>query len=90
MGRNGFGLIEILIVVAIVAILGSGLYLKNLEGRQSAVQTGLDAEQQARQAVQQANQRSGQDQNLLDQFGGASSTPVAASSTSATIERPEY
>lgn len=78
MNRKGFGLIEIIIAIAVVALLaGGGFYIKNLQSQQSAVQTGLDAEKKAQQVMQQVNQQSQQEQNLLNQTSGV--TPSSSS-----------
>ena len=84
MDRKGFGLIEILIAVVVIAILtGGGLYLKNIQNQQSIVQTGLNAEQQAQQAVQKMSQQSGQEQNSLNQLASstASTSAISANNT---------
>jgi prepilin-type N-terminal cleavage/methylation domain-containing protein len=71
MNRKGFALIEILIVVAVIALLaGGGWYVAHLKNEQAAVTNGRNAEQQAKQAVQQVNQLTQQEQNAMDQITG--------------------
>jgi prepilin-type N-terminal cleavage/methylation domain-containing protein len=75
MNRKGFGLIELLIVIALVAVLaGGGFYVKNIQSQQSAVQTGLNAEKQAKQAVQQMNRQTQQEQGSLDRASAVATT----------------
>jgi prepilin-type N-terminal cleavage/methylation domain-containing protein len=65
--RKGFALLEILIVVAIILLLaGGGWYAIHLKNERSMVQTGLSAEQEAQQAVRQANWTAEQQQRSLN------------------------
>lgn len=80
MNRKGFGLIEIIIAVAVVALLaGGGVYIKNLQSQQSAAQIGLDAQNKAQQVAQQANQQSQREQNSLNQLNVSSPVLVDTS-----------
>jgi prepilin-type N-terminal cleavage/methylation domain-containing protein len=75
MNNKGFGLLELVIVVGVIAILsGGGWYLAQLQNEQSTVRTGINAEQQARQVVQQVDQQAGQEQKATDQTTGNSVT----------------
>lgn len=77
MKRKGFALLEILIVVAVIALLtGGGWYVAHLKSEQSMVQTGVSAEQQAQQVVQQANQQTEEEQDSLSQI--TSTTPPSS------------
>lgn len=76
MNRNGFMLIEILLVIAFVALIGSGLYFKSNENGESQVQTGLNAEKRAEDVVNQINEQSLNQKNALERLNNrATSTP---------------
>ena len=69
MKNRGFGLIEILLVVVIVAVVGgTGWYVTRLNNEQTAVTAGLNAEEQARQVVGQANQETQHEQDAINQI----------------------
>lgn len=83
MDRRGFGLLEILIVVAIVALLaGGGIYLKYFQQSQNVAQVRTNAIQQAEQAGQLVETQTSEEQNSISQIDqsatGTPAAPVAA------------
>ena len=66
--RRGFGLIEILLVMGILALLlGAGFYFGRGNGGHALTpQEGNSAEEQARQAVNTFSSSSQAEQNLLN------------------------
>ena len=94
MSPKGFALLEILVVVAILAlVVGGGLYANHLQLGPSTVttSTGMNVVPQAQQVVQQANQETQQEQNGLNQVAGSASpatTTATAATTSQTAIRP--
>lgn len=47
--KSGFGLIGVLIVVAVIALAGGGLYMREVGKRQSLQQIGIEAERRAQE-----------------------------------------
>lgn len=77
MQKKGFGLIEVVIAIAVLAVLaGGGFYIRNIQNQESAVQTAFNAEKQAQQVVQQSDQQTKQEQNSLDQASAPSQVPA--------------
>ncbi len=88
MRSGGFGLVEIMLVVAVVVLMaGGGLYFGNFQQRGTLVQTGLDAEKQAQQIVEQVNDRSAQEQRTLNQLNAA---PSVNSTQTTCHENEDY
>src|SRR3989338_1522484 len=59
MKTKGFGLIEIIIAVAVIALLGGGgLYFYNTNNNKSLIETGLDAKKQAEELKNIIEERS--------------------------------
>ena len=90
MAKKGFALLELIIVVAIVAVaFGGGFYLKGLNDTRDAATTGASDVSQARQAAAALASSTSQEQNALDAIAPASApvpasapTPVSSKTTS--------
>jgi len=76
--RKGFGLLEILIVVAIIAFLfaGGGLYLRRLTQDQTIIQTGQNATDKANALKKIIDERSANEQYQIDTLDKLQRMPI--------------
>ena len=94
--RIGFGLLELVLVAGLIAVLaGGGFYISQLKGRQSAVQEGNNALQQAEDLAQKLNAQDAERAKQLENLGAPAqpvASPAAASSTAdwKTYRNEEY
>ncbi|MDE2019328.1 MAG: prepilin-type N-terminal cleavage/methylation domain-containing protein [Patescibacteria group bacterium] len=90
MTQKGFGLLELVIVIAVIAVLaGSGWYISHLQNLQSPLATGTNAIQQAHEVVQQASQQSQREQNVINHTVNAVSGtngPALATATPSVVQ----
>jgi type II secretory pathway component PulJ len=66
--KDGFALLEVVIIMVIIAILiTGGFYFKNSREQKNIIQTGLEAQDQAKDLKLQIEKDSRNQENLLNQ-----------------------
>lgn len=70
--KKGFAVLEILIVIAILAILLTGAFIYNSRGNngKSVIETNLEAVRQAKDAAKTMQSRGAEQQNAIDGLTG--------------------
>ena len=86
--RAGFGLIGIIIVIAVIALLGGGgWYVKEQVSRRSLLQTGLEAERKARELAEKITEQQSQ---LQQELGQPTPSAVVDTSSWKTYRNEKY
>ncbi|MDP1689210.1 MAG: prepilin-type N-terminal cleavage/methylation domain-containing protein [bacterium] len=66
--RNGFILLEIILVIAVIALIGGGAYFKGLQNNETQIQTGIDVGKKAEETIHQLNEQNLKQQNAIDRL----------------------
>ena len=74
MQRGGFILLEILLVVAIIALIGGGAYFKGTQNNDSQVEMGINADKKAEETIRQLNEQNLNQQNEIDKIKNRATT----------------
>ena len=74
--RSGFLMLEILLVVAIIALIGGGAYFRGIQNNDSQIEMGINADKKAKETIRQLNEQSLKQQNAIDRLKNSATSSL--------------